>query len=119
MMNIYSFAENAIKKYGNKIRLWNRDKYIVSKAFIEPLRYKTQKYLGGKSLPSEFYDDGHYLYIGLPENTLDEDTTVIEHKGRNYFVRRSEIYCVGDREIYTWAVLKPYFGKAEEYDEIA
>ncbi len=114
-MSILSSVVETIKRYGCNIRIINGDDSIGTKAFVEPLRYKNRVYVGGQYHHLGYKRTEKYLYIGPPEFSLDENSSVIEMHNNKYIVKRCEIYYVKDLPIYVWAILQPY-GSALEDD---
>lgn len=89
----------------------------MTKAFIEPLRYKNKVYVGGQYHIVGLNQTEKYLYIGPPEYRLIENASVIEMNSEKYIVKRCELYYVRDFPLYVWAILQPY-GKLleDEYE---
>ena len=113
-MGIISAVSGTIKRYGCRVDILAADKRISTRAFIEPLRYKNKVYVGGQYRRLGLARSEKYLYIGLPENTLAENTSVIEMNNIKYIVKRCETYYVHDRPVYVWAILLPYGGVLED-----
>ena len=65
-------------------------------------------YIGGEYHCLGFFKKEKYLYVGIADNKLTENSTVIETNGEKYIVKRREKYYVKDIPIYVWAVLQPY-----------
>ena len=107
-MGIFNSVRETIKKYGSSNNIIDGDKVIKSKAFVEPLRYKNKVYIGGEYHCLGFFKKEKYLYVGIADNKLTENSTVIETNGEKYIVKRREKYYVKDIPIYVWAVLQPY-----------
>lgn len=102
-----SFAENIANefdKYGQEVKIINGDDVFITRAFVEPLRYKNKIYIGGSYRALKGLDK--YLYTGKPGFGLKEKETVIETDCARYLVIRTETYCVNDSKIYDWAILK-------------
>ncbi len=107
-MGIFDSVKETIKKYGSTTEVFTDDKRIVSKAFVEPLRYKNKVYIGGEYHYLGFFKREKYLYIGTPDVELEENRTVIRANGSKYIVKRCEKYFVNNLPIYNWAILQPY-----------
>ncbi len=105
-MSIYKMVSDTIKRYGGSVNIVQDGKIIKSCAFVELLRLKNRIYVGNRRRELGFDRTEKYLYIGLPENPLVENSTVIETAERKYIVNRCEIYYVNDIPVYMWAVLK-------------
>ncbi len=102
-----SFAKKVageIDRYGQEVKIINGKDVFVTRAFIEPLRYKHKLYVGGEYRDMKGIDK--YVYIGKPGFDLKEQTTVIKADGMRYLVIRVETYCVNDFKIYDWAILE-------------
>lgn len=114
-MSIYKTVENSINKWGSTIKISNNGEIYTCKGFIQPLRYKNNMYLGGKRLDAGYFDGGHYLFIaGAGTNLSCHGDAIIENGGKKYAVKRAESFVYGDRELYLWAILKPYVPPRKE-----
>lgn len=114
-MSIYKLLENAINKWGSTFKITQNGETISCKGFIQPLRYKNNMYLDGKSLDSGFFDGGHYLFISNGETGLkNHNLAFVEDKDSKYVVKRADIHRYKDQNLYTWAILKPYFPPVED-----
>lgn len=113
-MSIFSSVSGIIKRYGCSISISNGDDKVNTKAFIEPLRYKNRIYVGGQYHHLGVNRSEKYLYIGLPEYLLNENSSVIEMQSDKYIVKRCERYYVKDTAIYVWAILVPYGEELED-----
>ena len=67
---------------------------------------------------SGYFDNAYRLYIGdRYHHFAYGDGTVIACMGEEYTVVTSEEFCVGDEEIYVWAILSPKnITKENDYD---
>lgn len=103
-------VEKMLKLHGRKciISPRGREDKITVKAFVNPLLYKNKMYIGGKYLPDGFYDGGHYLYIGEAKIRLDDMPlgTIVECGENKYSIKHAEQYFMGDKALYSWAVLQ-------------
>lgn len=72
------------------------------RAIIRPLQFKSGAVL---NLPTECYDNLHYLYTGPIKEKLNIGQN-LKTKTRDYIVKRSDTTEIGGKEIYVWAVLK-------------
>lgn len=105
-MNIAPMFE----KYGRKVELFDKEgsKLSETSAFISPLRYKNKMYLYGVNTEIGYNSQGHYLYIGPP----DEDLTTISEGGyiecekEKYRIDRAEKVYKGIDVFYIWAIVR-------------
>lgn len=115
-MSFHKSIRNLIDKYGSDVTISDKDKTVKSKAFIQPLRYKSTMYNDVRIKLGGFSDSRYYLYIGQAGNDFSRsDNVIIESIGKQYVVHSSESFSLMDEELYVWAVLIPY--KAERQDE--
>ncbi len=104
-MGIFNSVSDTINRYGCSVKIRTSGAECNTKAFIEPLRYKNKVYVGGEYRLLGFDRTEKYLYIGLPENVLAENSSVIEMQNSKYIVKRCEVYYLKDYPIYMWAIL--------------
>ena len=97
----------SIQKYGEDITVINDNDTVLTRAFIEPLRYRNVIYVGGKYRNLDMKYSEKYLYVGIPDIPLVENKTIIERKDEKYLVKRVEKYYVKEQVAYTWAILIP------------
>lgn len=118
-MNASERIHRSIALYGDDVVVAVKGKSQKGKAFIEPLRYKNRMYIGGKRIEPGFYDGGHYLYIGQHNIPLDDiKNTVIIRGEEKFYVKRAEMYRVGDENLYVWAIVVIYTEReASGYEE--
>ena len=90
--------ERLFKKYGETVTV-NGGKIS---AILRPLQYKSGASL---NLPTEYYDNLHYLYTG-PSGVKLCTGDEIYSAARNYVVKRADTSLLGGQELYAWAVLK-------------
>lgn len=110
---------NLIKSYGSTISIERENEEgIFSRAFIQPLRYRSNVYKDRAISIGGFTDGRYYLYLGLPENEFSRnDNAIISSNGKKYTVHTSEKFMLCDKVLYVWAVLKPYKEqRRDEYD---
>ncbi|MGN0551077.1 MAG: hypothetical protein ACI4I4_04450 [Acutalibacteraceae bacterium] len=100
-----------IKRFAGSVTLKCGDVTYITKAFIQPLRYKNKMYVDGQYLPQGYFDGGHFLYIGMPvpELRMPYEDIVIrsESSGECYTVKRAEEYILNDEKLYVWAIITP------------
>ncbi len=102
---------NMIDKFGKSIEVWPKNNDIIyTKAFIQPLRYKDQMYMGGKCIDIGYLNGNSYLYIGNKNLRLDlyPFNTLIKTAEENYVVKRAQAVYIGDDILYVWAILQVY-----------
>ncbi|MBW7572717.1 hypothetical protein [Caproiciproducens faecalis] len=90
--------ERLFRKYGEKVTVHDCE---VS-AILRPLQYKSGASL---NLPTEYYDNLHYLYTGPTGEKLCTGDEIYSG-ARNYVVKRADTALVAGEELYVWAVLK-------------
>ena len=106
-MNVMPSVIKSIQTYGEDVTVINDDNKVSTRAFIEPLRYRNEIYVGGeyRNLGMEYSEK--YLYVGIPDITLVENKTIVKRKNNEYLVKRVERYYVGEQIAYTWGILIP------------
>lgn len=87
-----------LERYGESVSV--NDTKIS--AVIRPLQYKSGAKL---NLPTEYYDNLHYLYTGPAAQKLSIGDTLAAAK-RSYKVKRADTVLMSGEELYVWAVLK-------------
>lgn len=95
-----SFGQNVILRTDDG---WNSP---IFGAFIQPLRYKNKMYLNGVNTVIGFNSQGHYLYIGPSDHSLDADNLQIESNGKKFTVDRSEKVYLKNEAVYIWAIIR-------------
>ena len=106
-MNVMPYVIKSIQIYGEDITVINDDDTVLTRAFIEPLRYRNKIYIGGGYRTLGMKHSEKYLYIGIPDVPLVKNKTIIERKDKKYLVKRVERYYVGEQIAYTWGILIP------------
>lgn len=114
-MSIFNLIDKSINKWGSTFKITEKGQTLTCKGFVQPLRYKNNMYLGGKRLDAGFFDGGHYLFITKGDVGIAGHSSAFIHDvNKKYAVKRAEIFNVQDNNVYTWAILKPYFPPAED-----
>lgn len=98
-----------IEKFGRSVQIVsgeNNDFY--TKAFIQPLKYKDQSYMGGKSTEIGYLNEKNYLYIGDKNIRLDllPFNTKIITSDETYVVKRAQANYLGENVLYVWAIIQ-------------
>ena len=104
-----SCVSSLINKFGRRFTIIpGDDKQIFTKAFIQPLRYKDQTYMGGKCLDIGYLNGKNYLYIGDNNTRLDlyPFNTKIETDDESYVVKRAQAVYLGESILYIWAIIQ-------------
>ena len=114
-MSIYRSIKNELEHFGEEITVTSKSGTRLIKGILQPLLYKNKMYLGGKQVPSGFFDAGHYLlicpaYIKLP--TVGD--VFLESKSGSFILKRSETVSINEKALYIWAVLCPYEKPVED-----
>lgn len=115
-MSFHGSIKSLINRYGSDVTISINDKTIKSKAFIQPLRYKSIMYKDTQITLGGFKDSRYYLYIGQAGIDFSRsDNVIISSLYKQYVVHSSQTFNLLDKKLYVWAVLTPY--KAERQDE--
>ncbi|MBR2716014.1 MAG: hypothetical protein IKB73_07420 [Ruminococcus sp.] len=97
-----------IETYGSTVTITKGNESYKRKAFIQPLKSKSDALSDMTVTMSGFRNTSTYLYIGLPDVDFNRiDDAKIESNGKEYVVHTSEIFEFCDKALYVWAVLKP------------
>lgn len=96
------------EKFGQEVSLKKDDGWSspIFGAFIQPLRYKNKMYLNGVNTVIGFNSQGHYLYIGPPNHSLDAENCHVVSNGKSYTVDRCERVYLRNEVIYIWAIIR-------------
>lgn len=100
-----------INKFGKTVTVVLSDnKKISTKAFIQPLRYKDQSYLGGTCVDMGYLNSKSFLYIGDKNTRLDlfPFDTKLETNDECYVIKRAQAVFLGESVLYVWAVLQVF-----------
>lgn len=93
-----TMIEIMLERYGTPAKVNGRE----IRAVIQPMQRSSGAVL---NLPTEYYDNLHYLYTGPAAEKL-QIRDEVETEQRSYAVKRADTFSVGGEEIYGWAVLK-------------
>lgn len=108
-MSYKSKVKNMLNTYGSKVTITVGDKTTLSRAFIQPLRYKSNVYRDKSINMGGFSDGRYYLYIGQADYEFSRtDNAIISCNGKQYVVHTSETFELCDEVLYVWAVLTVY-----------
>lgn len=112
-MSFHKSVNNLLLRYGSDVVVHTDDKKVNTKAFIQPMRYKSQYTsklgFGGK------IDDNNFLYIGSADCTLCEKTpSIVTLNDRKYVVHNTQPYVYKNKTLYVWAVIKPFYEKRRD-----
>ncbi|MDQ5983841.1 MAG: hypothetical protein RUMPE_00870 [Eubacteriales bacterium SKADARSKE-1] len=102
---------NTIEEYGRSVEIISPEMTKkITKAFIQPLRYKNNSYVGGKYIDLGKVDETNFLYIGKNDIRLDlyPLNTIIKTDEESYVVTRAQKVCIKEDIAYIWAILKLY-----------
>lgn len=100
-----------INKFGRTVSIVpNDDSKILTKAFIQPLRYKDKNYLGGKYIDIGYLNEKNYLYIGDKNTRLDllPFNTKVVTNNESYVVKRAQAVYLGENILYVWAIIQVF-----------
>lgn len=117
-MSFHKSVKELIDNYGSKVEIIRDSETISSRAFIQPLRYRSNVYKDRTIAFGGFTDGRYYLYLGQAENEFfRNDDAIILCNGRKYTVHTSETFSLCDKVLYVWAVLLPYKEqRRDDYD---
>ncbi len=117
-MSFHKSVKELIENYGSTVEIQRESKTVLSKAFIQPLRYRSSVYKDKVNSLGGFSDGRYYLYLGQAENEFSRtDNAIISCNGRKYTVHTSETFEFLDEALYVWAVLLPYKQqRQDDYD---
>ncbi len=108
-MSFHKNVKNLIDKYASDVTITRGEDVVFSKAFIQPLRYKSNAIKDRGITVGGLTDGRYYLYIGQADNEfLRTDNAIISCNGKQYVVHTSESFFLYDKALYVWAVLTPY-----------
>lgn len=117
-MKMTAYLETALRKYGNRVKIYRGGRTEAGKAFVQPLRRRHRLYINDRYIPAGYFDNRYLLYIGSTEHPLSDGMRV-ECRGTAYTVVTAEVFAAHDEDIYVWAILMPVAqGKEEYYDDI-
>ena len=109
-------VEASIKRYGQRVTIINSDtgNQFSTRAFIQPLRYKDETYMGGKFKNIGQIKGAKYLYIGNKDVRLDKFplNTIIKSHENQFVLKRAEKVYFNDKLFYIWAILQPLIREA-------
>lgn len=108
---ISNCVSSLINKFGRSIDVILSDnRKISTKAFIQPLRYKDQTYLGGKCIDIGYLNERNYLYIGDKNTRLDllPFNTRLIANDETYVVKRAQAFYLGENVLYVWAIIQVF-----------
>ena len=105
-------VKSSIDKYGRHvvvIDFENNENRKNTKAFIQPLRYKDETYMGGRFKNLGQIKGTKYLYIGNNDVRLDKYplNTIIQTSEEKFVLKRAEKVYFKDEVFYIWAILQP------------
>ena len=69
-MSFHTNVKQMIECYGSPVTIQRGDEIVKTKAFIQPLRYKTGFYNDKAVSLGGFSDGRYYLYIGQADNVF-------------------------------------------------
>ncbi len=116
-MSLISAISSSIARLGGEVAITAEDSRQCARAIVEPLRRRSQIYIGGEMRSLGQMSRDRYLFIGTPDIALMPNRSVIESVGGKYIVKRCETYFVRDKAVYVWAILTPYGDcREDEYE---
>lgn len=112
-MSFHKSISQMIEHFGSKVLVETCEKSTCTKAFIQPLRYKSQysETLSFGGVNSENY----FLYIGSADCTLCAKTpSIVTQNDKKYVVHNTQNYIYKNNILYVWAILRPYYEKRRD-----
>ena len=112
-MSFHKSVCDMLSRHGCDVSVKTGDTKVDTKAFIQPLRYKS-KYqseisFGGNS------SDNYYLYIGSADCVLCAKTpSIVTLNDKKYVVHNTQNYVYKNKTLYVWAVLRPFIEKRRD-----
>lgn len=76
---------------------------VTVKAFLQPVTTRSWQNMQRVVRSLGEIPTGQFLYIGPTEQALT-DTDVLESGGRRFRICRAETICLGEEELYVWAL---------------
>lgn len=112
-MSFHKSVCDMFSRHASEVSVKTGDTTVSTKAFIQPLRYKSQ-YSDKISLGGN-YDDSYFLYIGSADCALCAKTpSIITQNDKNYVVYNTQNYVYKNKTLYVWAVLRPFKEKRRD-----
>lgn len=112
-MSFHKSVCDMISRHGSAVTIQTGETKVESKAFIQPLRYKSQ-YTADLSFSGKL-SENYYLYIGSADCTLCANTpSIITLNDKKYVVHNTQSYVYKNKTLYVWAVLKPFYDKRRD-----
>lgn len=93
-----------IRLLGEPVKIVRQEETVEVTAIITPVSSLSQAARTALAQPDGMYPPGSYEYIGPPEEAIG-DCRYILAGGKRYYVRRSEIYRVGGKDIFCWGLM--------------
>ncbi len=106
-----SCVSGLISKFGRTVTVIpGEGEEILTKAFIQPLRYKDATNIGGRFMDVGYSSGRNYLYIGDKNTRLDllPFDTKIETQNETYVAKRAQAVYLGESVMYVWAILQVF-----------
>lgn len=105
-------------RYGENIAiLQSNGEKIVTKGFIEPLRYNNKKYFGGQHIEDGYVEDNHYRLICPKKADLTIPNTIIECGEKRFNINRADDVLFDGEVFYVSAILTEFIDvKGDSYD---
>lgn len=106
-----SCVSGLINKFGRTVTVIpGEGEEILTKAFIQPLRYKDATNMGDRFMDVGYSSGRNYLYIGDKNTRLDllPFDTKIETQNETYVAKRAQAVYLGESVVYVWAILQVF-----------
>lgn len=114
ILSIFDTANAIIDEYGSTAFVKTGGDEVKTKAFLQPLRYKSNNYGGYEYKAVGVTYNERYVYIGKYDVDLKINESIVQMLGKKYIVKKVEPYFIGDEKIYVWALLAPYYEQLED-----
>lgn len=112
-MSFHKSICDMLARHGSDVEVKTGDTTVSTKAFIQPLRYKSQ-YTSTSGFGGT-YSDSYFLYIGSPDCSLCAKTpSIVSQNDEKYVVYNTQRYVYKNKNLYVWAVLRPFKEKRRD-----
>ncbi len=102
--------KDMLLRFGCSVSVHCCGEVVSVAAVLQPLRYKNKVYVDGDCISAGELGGHYYLLISSPELRLDEydkEEYVIDcaAMGKSFMLKSQGVYCLGNKPLYTWAIL--------------
>lgn len=112
-MSFHKSVCDMLARHGSDVSVQTGDTTAKTKAFIQPLRYKSQ--YSSKISFGGNYSENYFLYIGSADCVLCARTpSIVTQNDKKYVVHNTQNYVYKNKTLYVWAVLSPFVEKRRD-----